>query len=66
MKSCANIALNTTYRTLLNLLPYKSLKPTVTHVTPFAEKVNLAPHYGSFVPLFYVPKIITTEIRNIV
>jgi hypothetical protein len=28
----------------------KSLKPTVTHVTPFAEKANPAPRYGGLVP----------------
>ena len=28
----------------------KSLKPTVTHVTPFAEKAKLAPRYGGLVP----------------
>ena len=33
--------------------PNKSLKPTVTHVTPFAEKAKPAPRYGSLVPPFY-------------
>jgi hypothetical protein len=27
------------------------LKPTITHVTPFAEKANPAPRYGGLVPL---------------
>jgi len=30
--------------------PNKSLKPTVTHVTPFAKKANPAPRYGGLVP----------------
>ena len=28
----------------------KSLKPTVTRVTPFAEKAKPAPRYGGLVP----------------
>ena len=28
----------------------KSLKPTVTRVTPFAKKANPAPRYGGLVP----------------
>ena len=28
----------------------KSLKPTLTHVTPFAERANSAPRYGGLVP----------------
>jgi hypothetical protein len=31
----------------------KSLKPTVTRVTPFAEMANPAPRYGGLVPPFY-------------
>ena len=31
----------------------KSLKPTVTRVKPFAEKVKPAPPYGGLVPPFY-------------
>jgi len=31
----------------------KSLKPTATRVTPFAEKSKPAPHYGGLVPPFY-------------
>ena len=30
-----------------------SLKPTVTRVTPFAEKAKPAPRYGSLVPPLY-------------
>ena len=30
----------------------KSLKPTVTHVTPFAKKAKPAPRYGGLVPPF--------------
>jgi len=32
------------------LLQNKSLKPTVTRVTPFAEKAKPAPLYGGLVP----------------
>jgi len=31
----------------------KPLKPTVTHVTPFAEIAKVAPRYGGLVPPFY-------------
>jgi hypothetical protein len=31
----------------------KSLKPTVTRVTPFAEKAKPAPLYGGLVPPLY-------------
>jgi len=31
----------------------KSLKPTVTRVTPFAGMANPAPRYGGLVPPFY-------------
>ena len=31
----------------------KSLKPTVTHVTLFAENAKVAPYYGGLVPPFY-------------
>ena len=34
--------------------PNNSLKPTITHVTPFAEETKLAPHYGGLIPPFYV------------
>jgi len=30
----------------------KSLKPTVTRVTPFADKAKPTPRYGSLVPPF--------------
>jgi len=36
----------------MNILktPNKSLKPTVTLVTPFAEKAKSAPRYGGLIP----------------
>jgi hypothetical protein len=36
-----------------SLAANKSLKPTVTRVTPFAEKAKPAPRYGGLVPPFY-------------
>ncbi len=35
----------------------KSLKPTVTRVTPFADEAIIAPRYGGLVPPFYDLKI---------
>jgi apolipoprotein N-acyltransferase len=34
----------------IDILHNKSLKPTATHVTPFAEKAKPAPRYGGLVP----------------
>jgi len=45
------------------MLHNKSLKPTVTHVTHFAEKAKPAPRYGSLVPPFYT-QILLIEIAT--
>jgi hypothetical protein len=43
--------INLTYKEAMSWVPYnKSLKPTVTRVTPFAEMANPAPRYGGLVP----------------
>ena len=41
----------------------KSLKPTVTRVTPFAEMAKLAPRYGGLVPPFYPLKCFLEKLR---
>jgi hypothetical protein len=48
-----NLALFTGMLDRVKGLPWnKSLKPTVTRVTPFAEMANPAPRYGGLVPPF--------------
>jgi hypothetical protein len=39
-------------------LQNKSLKPTVSRVTPFAEQTKPAPRYGGLVPPFYAPIVL--------
>ena len=50
----AEFALAVRPEILSNLSPNKSLKPTVTRVTPFAAKANPAPPYGGLVPPLYL------------
>ncbi len=40
---------------IIDLQPNKSLKPTVTRVTRFAEMANPAPRYSGLVPPFHIP-----------
>jgi hypothetical protein len=39
----------------------KSLKPTVTRVTPFAEMAKPTPRYGGLIPPLYLPEDIRYE-----